>query len=89
MKKYPFLLSVTVILLGWLFDFLFWEHPLGINFAIYLTLCLLAGLGLLLAITVSGCSPGRQPAAGGAGAAIKLYGLPQPQIPDGGPDLGL
>jgi hypothetical protein len=49
MKKYPFLLLVTVVVLGWLFDFLFWEHPLGINFAIYLTLCLLAGLGLLLA----------------------------------------
>ncbi len=54
MKKYPILLWVTVLLLGWIFDFLFWEHPLGINFAIYLTLCLLGGLGLLL---VNGLKP--------------------------------
>lgn len=48
MKKHPVLLLVTVIVLGWLFDFLFWKHPLGINFAIYVTLCLLGALALLL-----------------------------------------
>jgi hypothetical protein len=36
-----------VILLGWAFDFLFWEKPLGINFAIYISLCLLTGIVLL------------------------------------------
>ena len=49
MKKYPVVLFVAVLLLGWLFDFLFWEQPLGINFAIYFTLCAMAGFGLLLA----------------------------------------
>lgn len=39
----------TVILLGWAFDFLFWEKPLGINFAIFVTLCLLTGILLLRA----------------------------------------
>jgi len=36
-----------VILLGWAFDFLFWEKPLGINFAIYVTLVLATGILLL------------------------------------------
>jgi hypothetical protein len=36
-----------VILLGWAFDFLFWKKPLGINFAIYIALCLLTGIFLL------------------------------------------
>lgn len=38
---------VIVILLGWAFDFLFWEKPLGINFAIYVLLCILTGIFLL------------------------------------------
>lgn len=38
---------VIVILLGWAFDFLFWEKPLGINFAIYILLCILTGIFLL------------------------------------------
>ncbi len=37
---------IAVILLGWSFDFLFWEKPLGINFAILVALCL--GTGMLL-----------------------------------------
>ncbi|HEX9386757.1 MAG TPA: DUF4173 domain-containing protein [Anaerolineales bacterium] len=37
----------VVILLGWAFDFLFWKKPLGINFAIFVTLCLLTGILLL------------------------------------------
>ena len=36
-----------VILLGWAFDFLFWKKPLGINFAIYVTLVLATGILLL------------------------------------------
>jgi hypothetical protein len=36
-----------VILLGWSFDFLFWKKPLGVNFAIFVTLCLLTGIVLL------------------------------------------
>ncbi|HJR79928.1 MAG TPA: hypothetical protein VJ821_07640, partial [Anaerolineales bacterium] len=36
-----------VILLGWAADFLFWKKPLGINFAIYATLCLSTGMLLL------------------------------------------
>jgi hypothetical protein len=38
-----------VIVLGWAFDFLFWKKPLGINFAIFVTLCLLTGILLLRA----------------------------------------
>ncbi|NWF64302.1 MAG: DUF4173 domain-containing protein [Chloroflexi bacterium] len=37
-----------VLALGWLFDFLFWENPPGINFAIFWTACLIAGFYLLL-----------------------------------------
>src|SRR5262245_43844705 len=37
----------VMILLGWVFDFLFWKKPLGINFAIFITLCLLTGILLL------------------------------------------
>lgn len=37
----------TVILLGWVFDFLFWRKPLGINFAIFIILCLATGMYLL------------------------------------------
>lgn len=39
--------TVTLIL-GWLFDFLFWENSLGINFAIFTTLCLWGGVWLLI-----------------------------------------
>ena len=37
----------TVIALGWAFDFLFWEKAPGINVAIYITLCLVAGILIL------------------------------------------
>ena len=47
MKANPNRFWVIVILLGWAFDFLFWKKPLGVNFAIYITLCLLTGLLLL------------------------------------------
>ena len=37
------LLWITVLVLGWLFDILFWGHAPGINFAIYVVLCLIGG----------------------------------------------
>lgn len=47
MKANPNRFWFIVILLGWAFDFLFWEKPLGINFAIYISLCILTGIFLL------------------------------------------
>jgi len=47
MKTNPNRFWAIVILLGWAFDFLFWKKPLGINFAIFVTLCLLTGILLL------------------------------------------
>lgn len=47
MKANPNRFWFIVILLGWAFDFLFWEKPLGINFAIYISLCVLTGIVLL------------------------------------------
>ncbi|MGD8403057.1 MAG: DUF4173 domain-containing protein [Anaerolineales bacterium] len=44
MKTNPTRFIWTVIALGWAFDFLFWEKAPGINFAIYVTLCLVAGI---------------------------------------------
>jgi len=38
-----------VIALGWAFDFLFWKKSPGINFAIYVVLCVLTGYFLLRA----------------------------------------
>ena len=37
------ILWITALALGWLFDFLFWKHTPGINFAIYTLLCLAGG----------------------------------------------
>ena len=47
MKKKLNLLWITVIVLGWLFDFLFWRQSFGINFAIFTVLCLVGGFLLL------------------------------------------
>jgi hypothetical protein len=47
MKANPNRLWAIVILLGWVFDFLFWEKPLGINFFIFVVLCLATGIVLL------------------------------------------
>jgi hypothetical protein len=47
MKTNPNRFWIIVILLGWVLDFLFWEKPMGINFAIYATLCLVTGILLL------------------------------------------
>lgn len=49
MEKHPNRLLMIVLLLGWIADFLFWSRPAGVNFAIFLTLCLLGGTYLLLA----------------------------------------
>ena len=47
MKKNPNLLWIAVIVLGWLFDFLFWKQSFGINFAIFIILCLMGGFFIL------------------------------------------
>jgi hypothetical protein len=47
MKKFPTQFWMVVLLLGWLFDFLFWKKAPGISFAIYALLTLLAGFALL------------------------------------------
>jgi hypothetical protein len=54
MTKHSNLVWVVALVLGWAFDFLFWGKPLGINFAIFFTACLLGG-GLLL--FVNGAKP--------------------------------
>lgn len=48
MKNNPNRLWIVVLLLGWFSDYLFWKHPVGINFALFSTLCLLSGFGILL-----------------------------------------
>src|SRR5689334_12996721 len=48
MKNNPNKLWITVIALGWVFDFLFWEHQPGVNFAIFAALCVTAAFYLLL-----------------------------------------
>jgi len=47
MKSNPTHFLWTVIALGWAFDFLFWKKAPGINFAIYVVLCLVIGILLL------------------------------------------
>ena len=47
MKTNPTRFWAILILLGWAADFLFWEKPAGMNFAIFLTLCLATGIFLL------------------------------------------
>ena len=49
MKTNPNRFWAIVILLGWVFDFLLWKRPAGINFAIYVILCLVTGILLLRA----------------------------------------
>ena len=49
MKANPNRFWFIVLLLGWVFDFLFWEKPFGVNFVIYVTLCLATGIFLLRA----------------------------------------
>lgn len=49
MKSNPTRFWWTVVALGWVFDFLFWKKAPGINFALYVTLCLVTGVLLLRA----------------------------------------
>ena len=49
MKTNPNRFWFLVILLGWVFDFLFWKKPAGINFFLFVTLCLVTGIYLLKA----------------------------------------
>jgi hypothetical protein len=46
--KQPGRLWLIVLLLGLLFDFLFWEQRIGVNFALFPTLALLGGFTFLL-----------------------------------------
>jgi hypothetical protein len=48
------ILWITALVLGWLFDFLFWKHAAGINFAIYVVLCLAGGF---LVLGLNGIKP--------------------------------
>ena len=57
MKSNPNRLWVVAFALGWAFDLLFWKQSPGVNFAIYMILCLAGGLYLLLA---EGVKPARQ-----------------------------
>jgi hypothetical protein len=41
-------LWIAAFALGWIFDFLFWKKPAGVNFAIFAILCMAVGLYLLL-----------------------------------------
>lgn len=50
MKSNPNRLWLVAVALGWAFDFLFWKHTPGINFAIYVLLCLAGGMYLLLGV---------------------------------------
>jgi hypothetical protein len=52
--KRTYILWITVLVLGWLFDFLFWGHAPGINFAIYVVLCLVGGF---LVLSLNGFKP--------------------------------
>ena len=56
MKTNPNRFWSLVILLGWAFDFLFWKKPTGVNFAIYVILCLVTGI---LILRVDGHRPKR------------------------------
>ncbi len=47
MKERSSPLWIVALFLGWLLDFLFWKHGIGINFAMYAALCLAGGLLVL------------------------------------------
>jgi len=47
-------LWITGLVLGWFFDFLFWKAGMGINFAIYVALCLAGGY---LVLRLNGLKP--------------------------------
>ncbi len=47
MKRRSKILWLSVLVLGWLFDFLFWRQSPGLNFALYVLLCLIGGFLIL------------------------------------------
>lgn len=47
MKANPNRFWAIVILLGWVFDFLFWKKPTGVNFALFVALSVATGILLL------------------------------------------
>ena len=55
--KHPAQLLILALILGWAIDFLFWKHTAGINFAIFMLLCLLGGLYWLFS---NGLKPDRK-----------------------------
>ncbi len=46
--KRPGLLLILALALGWLYEFLFWEQAVGVNFPIFLALCMAGGLCWLI-----------------------------------------
>jgi len=50
MKPNPNRLWYVALALGWLFDFLFWRKAPGINFALFVALCLSGGFYILLTV---------------------------------------
>jgi len=48
------ILWIVALALGWLFDFLFWKHAQGVNFAIFAGLCLGGGF---LVLVLNGIKP--------------------------------
>src|SRR5258708_20600988 len=57
MKKTPTLLWIAALALGWLFDYLFWGQGFGLNFVLFLAVCLVSGFLLLRA---NGLRPARR-----------------------------
>lgn len=55
--KRPGLLMLLALALGWFFDFLFWDQAIGVNFSIFLILCLVGGCYWLVA---SGLLPSKK-----------------------------
>jgi hypothetical protein len=51
------ILWITALLLGWSFDFLFWKHAQGLNFAFFVALCLAGGF---LVLGRNGLKPARR-----------------------------
>ncbi len=47
MLKKPVRFFGLVLLVGWCFDFLFWGHPLGVNYAFFMTIVMTVGIYLL------------------------------------------
>lgn len=47
--KQPFRFLWIVLLLGWIYNYLFWKQLVGVNFALFLAISVIAGAALLLA----------------------------------------